>query len=317
MKNPSAPKRPGTSQSHAFTLVELLVVIGIIALLISILLPALGAARRQAAAAKCAAQMREIGNAFQMYALESKGWYPVAQLVPAAGRVYNLYGTDYPTPDGRNVYWFNFVSKYVTKTKVGASAGSGSEADQARKSILWGCPAWDGYANNNYVGGVAYLQTGFGMNNWPTHSRTYPAVGTNHPPLAECVFITGWNPPAKATQGSFIKQNVWGKNGAERCLISDALFWQVSAEKVIPSVGMIGQGLATNTAAVSTYTFSDCNTTIDAYRHGKYPAASGDGVSLRKDGGKVSFNILFADGHVGNLVDRTQAFKAVRQRYPN
>src|SRR3954463_5865920 len=144
----SSINRRRCRSSLGFTLVELLVVIGIIALLISILLPALSAARRQAASAKCAAQLREIGNAFQMYALESKGWYPVAKLA-ASPRKYNIDGVDYPTPDARDAYWYNFVSKYVTKMRVGASAKTATDADLARKTILWGCPAWEGYANNN------------------------------------------------------------------------------------------------------------------------------------------------------------------------
>lgn len=80
------------SRRKAFTLVELLVVIGIIALLIAILLPALNRAREQAKMVQCQSNLRQIGQAMAMHAVDHKN------RIPLAGVLWD--GTQTATPQG-------------------------------------------------------------------------------------------------------------------------------------------------------------------------------------------------------------------------
>ena len=67
-----------TKARKAFSLVELLVVIGIIAVLLALLLPALSKARRQAQQVACLSNLRQLGIALLAYAEEHRGWFPVS-----------------------------------------------------------------------------------------------------------------------------------------------------------------------------------------------------------------------------------------------
>jgi prepilin-type N-terminal cleavage/methylation domain-containing protein len=84
---------------RGFSLVELLVVVGLVAVLISLLLPAMGRARAQAKQVVCASNLRQIGQAMLMYANENRG-----QLFPLdAGGPLGM-----PSIDQQ---WFVFVLK--------------------------------------------------------------------------------------------------------------------------------------------------------------------------------------------------------------
>ena len=105
------------TRRSAFTLVELLVVIGIIAVLISILMPALGRARDQANRIKCMNNVRSIMNAIVMYSSENKNALPFVNwgqifvkgpgnaLVASNTQAGWLYAGPYPLPGRPDPDW--------------------------------------------------------------------------------------------------------------------------------------------------------------------------------------------------------------------
>lgn len=94
---------------RGFTLIELLVVVAIIALLISILLPSLNNARKQAKAVKCGANQNHIGKAVHAYLAENNGTFPAAYFYNNGYQRYSL--TDQPNDGGQFGYthWSHFL----------------------------------------------------------------------------------------------------------------------------------------------------------------------------------------------------------------
>jgi prepilin-type N-terminal cleavage/methylation domain-containing protein/prepilin-type processing-associated H-X9-DG protein len=109
---------------RGFTLVELLVVIGIIALLIGILLPTLSRVQEQSRIVKCSANLRSIGQGFATYLAENQGVYPPAYVYIAdPGRgAPDVGGGTAATPKRGYRHWSWFIYSSGSKQNVPEAA---------------------------------------------------------------------------------------------------------------------------------------------------------------------------------------------------
>jgi prepilin-type N-terminal cleavage/methylation domain-containing protein/prepilin-type processing-associated H-X9-DG protein len=141
-------------RGKAFTLVELLVVIGIIAVLVSLLLPALTKARRHATQIACGSNLRQIGMAFTLYAQNNRGLWPIL-----------IRGTTYPMTRERTVEGYSLevlLSPYLGKPMIFEA----SHAPRKAFGKIFICPASD----------VSLQQTG--ANQWSYVANSRPFSGS-------------------------------------------------------------------------------------------------------------------------------------------
>jgi prepilin-type N-terminal cleavage/methylation domain-containing protein/prepilin-type processing-associated H-X9-DG protein len=298
---------PTRHRSRGFTLVELLVVIGIIALLISMILPALQQARRQAAAVKCASSLRQVGLEMDLYAHEFKVYLPVA--------VHDACNWREPlgdiTGDGTvnasdHRRWYDLIAPFVNKQQF---ANYTDIVKLREGSVIWGCPAWE---RRIFAGDD--VRPGYGMS---YYGRKFFQGTTLKSLYTDYAYITaGANPPGHSAQnplgqarGLYMTKSQWAdKKSAEVGYIIDSMthivnipgfstysYASVRTGGWQPGPGFTDSLLNTN-AGLAFY--------VDAARHLKPSSTKQQQENQR------GMNMLFLDGHV-QPVNVKEAWQAI------
>jgi prepilin-type N-terminal cleavage/methylation domain-containing protein/prepilin-type processing-associated H-X9-DG protein len=260
------------SRRKGFTLVELLVVIGIIAVLVGLLLPALNQARRQSRSVKCLSNLRSLGQALMLYAENNERMWPYAR--------HDTYSVD-----GIQTRWADRLVPYVSSSNRDASLQTTADYDMLRNaSVLWGCPEWSEKEKSD----VSYARTGYGMSLYPL-ARDKPTTD-----------LKTWNIKTVSLAGKTARVSEWARKGSDRVVLADGQQDYIN----VPSAWRPDSG-ATNvinsTSTTNSWwpftasTGSSNDFWVDGARHGK-PGTSRSATFRGK-----YMNALFCDGHAAPI----------------
>jgi prepilin-type N-terminal cleavage/methylation domain-containing protein/prepilin-type processing-associated H-X9-DG protein len=270
---------------QAFTLVELLVVIGIIAVLIGILLPALNAAREQAKSAQCLSNLRTIGQGMAMYTGDYKG-----AIIPALIQRVTGYPSGTPQAVRGEENWATLMVargyiKQADQLSLFGKSGSPPGEDAWGQSgsagnTVFRCPSGLDIAGGPSPTSAYDLKSNSGF--WRRQSFLYFGAGAasqTNGPMVDIWYATNSIVPSTYNlTTSVTDQNVWPMRTFGHVVASDAIFganWTKSGQmKKSTEMAMIFDG----------YRAHNLNGWNISPRHGRKK-------------GQEQVNVLFADGH--------------------
>lgn len=170
-----------------FTLIELLVTISIIAILASLMIPAIGVVRSSARSTQCLSTLRQIGIAFSGYAGDWDDHFPPVKLTATS-------------------FWTNIVPPYLGKDFVTVGVGYAQQGG----SRFFACPEWRGWFN----AGVWVPGPGYGYNSY-LDGPAWSAASAH----SNFIDTASWGPNPRFWTSSAITMP------SDRVLIIDALSW--------------------------------------------------------------------------------------------
>ncbi len=265
-----------------FTLIELLVVISIIALLVGILLPALGAARSAARRIACASNMRQVGVAHVSYGTEGDDYIvPLAQTIRrkdnswnvGLAKKLNIPGGSYQTS---NIMWFEILANIMVDDK---RSSTNQRSEFFNETFT--CPDYLDVKTE----GVTSDKYGFGMNRYLIGREDPNIPGNDDPQYFPERYVS--DSPSPYTEWYRYNDS---PGASQRGLCADSNEWHLSPRRI----GSNGIGWIRNTSK-------------PVGADGLSPWNTGD--PQRHQGDKM--NVLFIDGHVAGS-DKEESAIAMR-----
>jgi prepilin-type N-terminal cleavage/methylation domain-containing protein len=199
---------------RAFTLVELLVVIGIIAILISVLLPALRSARENALSVQCLSNLRACGQALYTYANQNRGYFPTMSLQSPESLTAGGLVTSPDAVSGVNMYYSN--TREALARIINPRSDPYATPFSPGGLLIFYCPSnffWDGDTPGT---------TGSGLSHWPEDFMAsrgrikYWYVGNPNPYYPQFHYTGPYGPdgapPSSAPGPGLIDWRFWDTN---------------------------------------------------------------------------------------------------------